>query len=143
MFATKIAITTNGDGRPEVAIAQAFPREGTKVLVYIFEVVTNETGMIANQALQQVASVTLDSPSEFNVGSGAVNVGLRRWIESINVGQRGYIMASLTLDSCEPLQVPDKAAGSHEARRLQGSGAWAVWRQGRSTARETAAAAIR
>ncbi len=64
-FSTPIAITTgdfNGDGRPEVAIEQALPLGGTKILVYIFEVLAGETGTIANHALQQVASVTLDSP---------------------------------------------------------------------------------
>jgi hypothetical protein len=49
----------NGDGKAEVAIAQAAPLNGGEILIYVFEVVTNQDGTIANQALRQVATSTV------------------------------------------------------------------------------------
>jgi hypothetical protein len=64
-FANPISIATgdfNGDGNPEVAIAQPFPLQGAQLLLQIYEVVTTQDGTIASQALQEAASVVLDSP---------------------------------------------------------------------------------
>ncbi len=98
-FSTPIAITTgdfNGDGRAEVAIAQAFPLGGTKILVYIFEVLTNEDGTIADHALQQVASVTLDSPFGIEAFEVALVAGNYRGQDNTN-SVTGLPMADLVL----------------------------------------------
>ncbi|WP_434150521.1 hypothetical protein ACR2R6_03145 [Methylocaldum gracile subsp. desertum] len=64
-FTNPISITTgdfNGDGKPEVAIAQPFSSGGAQLLLQIYEIVTTQDGKIASQALRQAASVVLNSP---------------------------------------------------------------------------------
>ncbi|WP_373507588.1 FG-GAP repeat domain-containing protein [Thiocapsa sp.] len=65
-FDNPISITTgdmDGDGTPEVVIAQPFPVQGGRFLVQIYEVVLTSEGKIAPDALRQVASATFDSPA--------------------------------------------------------------------------------
>jgi len=60
-FTLNMSITAgdfDADGKAEVVIAQ--PVNGQQILINIYEVVTNQNGTIANPALQQVASFTLD-----------------------------------------------------------------------------------
>lgn len=84
-FSEPIAMATgdfNGDGKREVAIAQAFPAGGTKLLFQVYEVLTTQDGKIAPRALQRTLAQVLDSPGPlFNVAlvagnfDGAVGLG--------------------------------------------------------------------